>query len=142
MYNKWSRGIGANGDRGGYVSFTPEEGDETWELAQAMPLDVVFQSVYALVGEGYVIQFRTNSFQNMLEAVISRRTERWQDQQYLQCFCDDPAMALAMLLVRFYEDFYDQPDSIMRVLDLAGPELQQKLNQIKSKLPSSDEIDF
>src|SRR5688500_14130281 len=99
MYDKWIRGVGANGDKGAYITFKAEEHPETWELAYAMPLDVVFQSVYSLLGEGYHIQFRTNEYHNMVECSVYLRRPRWQDQQYLQCLCDDPAMGLACLLV-------------------------------------------
>lgn len=142
MYEKWVRGVGANGDKGAYISFRVEEGDETWELAYAMPSEVVFQSVYALLGEGYHIQYRTNTYHNVLECSAYLRRDRWQDQQYLQCLCDDAAMALACLLVRLYEDFYGRDDWVLRVIELTTRNLASKLPVTDSTPSGGDEFPF
>ena len=142
MYDKWIRGVGANGDKGAYITFKAEEHAETWELAYAMPLDVVFQSVYSLLGEGYHFQFRTNEYHNMVECSAYLRRPRWQDQQYLQCLCDDPAMGLACLLVRLYEDFYGREDWTMVLLEKAVKALGEDTNTLQNNLPPLDEIPF
>jgi len=141
-YEQWQRGIGANGDKGAYISFTPIEGDETWQLAYAMPLEAIFQSVYALTGEGYVIQYRTNTYHNILECSVYMRTPRWQDQQYLQCLCDDALMGLACVLVRLYEDFYGREDWVKVVLQKRTQNAAPPSFITNSTVPLDDEIPF
>lgn len=141
-YKKWTRGVGANGDKGAYITFVAEEESDTWALAYAMPLDVVFQSVYALCGEGYHLQYRTNTHHNVVECSIYLRRTRWQDQQYLQCLCDDPSMALACLLVRFYEDFYGRDDWLQALSERAVKNLSLPSSLINSEAPPFDEIPF
>lgn len=142
MYDKWQRGVGANGDKGAYISFTPEVDSDIYKMAQIMPVDSVFQSVYSLTGEGYVVQYRMNEYHNKLEAAIYHREPRWQDQQYLQCFCDDAAMALACLLVAFYEDFYGRGDMVRRVLEKQVGSAVSQLNLSQSSPEQGEEIPF
>lgn len=142
MYKTWNRGVGVNGDKGGYITLKLEDHPETVQLAREMPHDVVYQSLYALTGEGYQFALRVNPYYNEFEASAYLRRDRWQDNQTLQIVHSDPFLALTGLLVRVYEDFYDHPDWMVRAVEIKAGNRVSELNRTHPTPLSDDEIAF